>query len=74
MAQNASPKVELFGDRFKPLTYEKIPEQKRLTDRILSGGRTSMGGPFSALLRGPNWAIWRSNWAPHPFPDVAATG
>ena len=54
MAQNAAPKVELFGDRFKPLTYETMtPEQKQLTDRILNSERKSMGGPFNALLRSP---------------------
>jgi 4-carboxymuconolactone decarboxylase len=41
MAQNA-PKLELVGDRFKPLTYE-----------ILNSERKSMGGPFNALLRSP---------------------
>jgi 4-carboxymuconolactone decarboxylase len=54
MAQNATPKLELFGDRFKPLTYETMtPEQKHLTDRILNSERKSMGGPFNALLRSP---------------------
>jgi 4-carboxymuconolactone decarboxylase len=54
MAQNAAPKVELFGDRFKPLTYETMTtEQKQLTDRILNSERKSMGGPFNALLRSP---------------------
>jgi 4-carboxymuconolactone decarboxylase len=53
MAQNA-PKLELVGDRFKPLTYEKMtPEQKRMTDNILNSERKSMGGPFNALLRSP---------------------
>ena len=53
MAQN-TPKLELVGDRFKPLTYEKMtPEQKRMTDNILNSERKSMGGPFNALLRSP---------------------
>ena len=53
MAQNA-PKLDLVGDRFKPLTYEKMtPEQKRMTDNILNSERKSMGGPFNALLRSP---------------------
>ena len=53
MAQN-TPKLELVGDRFKPLTYETMtPEQKRMTDNILNGERKSMGGPFNALLRSP---------------------
>jgi 4-carboxymuconolactone decarboxylase len=54
MAQNTAPKVQLFGDRFKPLTYEQMtPEQKQLTDRILNSERKSMGGPFNTLLRSP---------------------
>jgi len=54
MAQNARPSLNLAGDRFKPLTYEQMtPEQKKMTDHILSGERTSMGGPFNVLLRSP---------------------
>jgi len=54
MAQNTPPKLELVGDRFKPLTYETMtPEQKQLTDHILNSERKSMGGPFNALLRSP---------------------
>ena len=54
MAQNAPPKLDLVGDRFKPLTYEQMtPEQKRMTDNILNSERKSMGGPFNALLRSP---------------------
>jgi 4-carboxymuconolactone decarboxylase len=53
MAQN-TPRLELIGDRFKPLVYEKMtPEQKRMTDNILNSERKSMGGPFNALLRSP---------------------
>jgi 4-carboxymuconolactone decarboxylase len=53
MAQNA-PRLELVGDRFKPLTYETMtPEQKRMTDNVLTGERKSMGGPFNVLLRSP---------------------
>ena len=53
MAQNA-PKLDLVGDRFKPLTYEGMtPEQKRMTNSVLSGERKSMGGPFNVLLRSP---------------------
>jgi 4-carboxymuconolactone decarboxylase len=53
MAQN-TPKLELVGDRFKPLTFETMtPEQKRMTDNILKSERKSMGGPFNALLRSP---------------------
>jgi hypothetical protein len=54
MAQNSRPPLNLAGDRFKPLTYEQMtPEQKALTDHILSGPRASMGGPFNVLLRSP---------------------
>jgi 4-carboxymuconolactone decarboxylase len=54
MAQNSPPALNLVGDRFKPLTYDKMTaEQKKLTDNILSGERRSMGGPFNALLRSP---------------------
>ena len=54
MAQNARPSLNLVGDRFKPLTYEQMtPEQKKMTENILSGERTSMGGPFNVLLRSP---------------------
>jgi 4-carboxymuconolactone decarboxylase len=54
MAQNAAPKVQLFGDRFKPLTYDTMTaEQRQLTDHILNSERKSMGGPFNALLRSP---------------------
>jgi 4-carboxymuconolactone decarboxylase len=54
MAQNSTPKLELFGDRFKPLSYEQMtPEQQQLTDRILDSERKSMGGPFNTLLRSP---------------------
>src|SRR5438552_2553174 len=53
MAQNR-PALNLVGDRFKPLTYETMtPEQKAMTDHVLSGPRASMGGPFNALLRSP---------------------
>jgi 4-carboxymuconolactone decarboxylase len=54
MAQSARPTLNLTGDRFKPLTYEQMtPEQKAMTDHILSGPRGSMGGPFNVLLRSP---------------------
>jgi 4-carboxymuconolactone decarboxylase len=54
MAQSTPPKLDLVGDRFKPLTYETMTsEQKQLTDHILNSERKSMGGPFNALLRSP---------------------
>jgi len=46
--------LHLRGDRFKPLTYaEMTPEQKTLTEHVLSGERKSMDGPFNAYLRSP---------------------
>jgi 4-carboxymuconolactone decarboxylase len=44
----------LRGGRFAPLTYDKMtPEQKKLTDNLLSGERKGMDGPFNVLLRSP---------------------
>jgi 4-carboxymuconolactone decarboxylase len=46
--------LQLRGDRFAPLTYDTMtPEQKTMVDHILSGERTSLGGPFNVLLRSP---------------------
>src|SRR5579863_5867753 len=47
-------KLDLRGDRFKPLTYEQMtPEQKALIDHLLSGERGTVTGPFNVLLRSP---------------------
>jgi 4-carboxymuconolactone decarboxylase len=44
----------LRGDRFKALTWETLtPEQKTMVNDLLSGTRTSLNGPFNALLRSP---------------------
>jgi 4-carboxymuconolactone decarboxylase len=52
-AQTA-PKLDLRGDRFKPLTYEQLtPEQKTMIDHLLQGERGTTTGPFNALLRSP---------------------
>ncbi|HJS73528.1 MAG TPA: carboxymuconolactone decarboxylase family protein, partial [Vicinamibacteria bacterium] len=41
-------------DRFKPLTSDELtPEQKIMIDDLLAGSRSSLGGPFNALLRSP---------------------
>lgn len=49
-----TPKFQLRGDRFKPLTYEEMtPEQRTLIDHLLSGPRGSVNGPFNAMLRSP---------------------
>lgn len=46
--------LNLRGDRFKPLTWEQLtPEQKTMVNDLLAGSRTSLGGPFNALLRSP---------------------
>ena len=53
MAQQAR-NLDLRGDRFKPLTWEQLSgEQKAMVDDLLSGSRTSLGGPFNVLLRSP---------------------
>jgi 4-carboxymuconolactone decarboxylase len=53
-AQVPAGGLKLRGDRFTPLTYDQMtPEQKTLTDHILSGPRHSMDGPFNVLLRSP---------------------
>src|SRR5919198_5934641 len=55
MAQTPStPKLNLVGDRFKPLTYEQLtPAQKAMADHLLAGERRGAGGPFNVLLRSP---------------------
>ncbi len=46
--------LSLRGDRFKPLTWEQLTsEQKTMVNDLLAGSRTSLGGPFNALLRSP---------------------
>ncbi|HVB56776.1 MAG TPA: hypothetical protein VNE63_10150 [Candidatus Acidoferrales bacterium] len=46
--------LHLRGGRFKPLVYpEMTPEQKAMTDHVLSGDRGSMNGPYNVLLRSP---------------------
>jgi len=49
-----TPDLHLRGDRFAPLTYDRLtPEQKTMVDHLLSGERKGMNGPFNALLRSP---------------------
>jgi len=49
--------AQMDTQRFKPLTPETMtPEQKEVADRIMSGPRKGMRGPFSALLRSPELA------------------
>lgn len=45
------------GERFAPLSLDNLtPDQKRITDRILSGSRGRIAGPWNALLRSPRLA------------------
>ena len=53
VAQEAR-KLDLRGDRFKPLTWEQLnPAQKTMVNDLLAGSRTSLSGPFNVLLRSP---------------------
>ena len=55
LAQTKSnPDLHLRGDRFKPLTYDKLtPEQKAMADHLLAGERGGINGPFNVTLRSP---------------------
>jgi 4-carboxymuconolactone decarboxylase len=47
--------LNLRGDRFAPLKAEQLTaEQKTMVADLLSGTRTSLNGPFNALLRSPD--------------------
>jgi 4-carboxymuconolactone decarboxylase len=47
--------LDLRGDRFTPLTWDRLaPEQQTMVNDLLSGSRTSLGGPFNVLLRSPD--------------------
>ena len=47
-------KVELRGDRFKPLKYEEMtPAQKTMIEHLFAGERGGANGPFNVLLRSP---------------------
>jgi 4-carboxymuconolactone decarboxylase len=53
VAQEAR-KLDLRGDRFKPLTWEQLtPAQKTMVNDVLTGARGSLGGPYNVLLRSP---------------------
>jgi len=46
--------LDLRGDRFAPLTFEQLtPQQETMVTDLLAGTRTSLNGPFNALLRSP---------------------
>jgi 4-carboxymuconolactone decarboxylase len=47
-------KLDLRGDRFKPLTTEQLtPEQRTMIEHLMAGERTALTGPFNVLLRSP---------------------
>lgn len=51
------PPLNLRGDRFPPLTWETMtPDQVKMAEHILAGGRPNLGGPHNVLLRSPAWA------------------
>jgi 4-carboxymuconolactone decarboxylase len=48
------PKINLAGNRFRPLTWETMtPEQRTMVEHLLAGPRGGLGGPFNVLLRSP---------------------
>jgi len=60
------PDLNLRGDRFAPLTYERMtPEQKTLTDHVLAGERGTMSGPFNVLLRSPEMGDLAQKFGAH---------
>src|SRR5439155_6120072 len=49
-----APELRLRGDRFKPLTYDKLnAEQKTMVEHMLAGERGGTNGPFNVTLRSP---------------------
>ena len=55
MAQAPNPHdVKLRGNRFKPLTYDKMTsEQKTMLEHLFAGERGGANGPFNVTLRSP---------------------
>jgi len=50
----ATRDLKLRGDRFRPLTYDKLtPEQKAMVEHLFAGERGGMNGPFNVTLRSP---------------------
>jgi len=50
----ATRDLRLRGDRFKPLTYDRLtPEQKTMVEHLFAGERGGMNGPFNVTLRSP---------------------
>ena len=60
------PDLDMRGDRFKPLTYEEMtPEQRMTTDNILGGERGSMHGPYNVMLRSPEMGDLAQKFGAH---------
>jgi 4-carboxymuconolactone decarboxylase len=58
--------LQMRGDRFKPLNYEEMtPEQKTMTDHVLSGDRGTMAGPYNVLLRSPEMGDLAQKFGAH---------
>jgi 4-carboxymuconolactone decarboxylase len=55
IAQAPAPRdLHLRGDRFKPLTYDKLTaEQKTMVEHLFAGERGGTNGPFNVTLRSP---------------------
>jgi 4-carboxymuconolactone decarboxylase len=50
----AARDLHLRGDRFQPLTYDKLTaEQKAMVEHLLAGERGGTNGPFNVTLRSP---------------------
>ena len=46
--------LNLRGDRFRPLTWNELTsEQRTMVTDVLNGQRSTLNGPFNALLRSP---------------------
>ncbi len=54
VGQAAPPAINLKGDRFAPLTWDKMtPEQRKMAESVMAGPRKDLGGPMNILLRSP---------------------
>jgi len=55
--------LALAGDRFAPLTWDKMSSaQKTMIDHLLAGPRAGTGGPFNVLLRSPEMGDLAQEW------------
>lgn len=47
-------KLQMRGDRFKPLAFDQMtPPQKAMVEHLLAGPRGGLNGPYNVLLRSP---------------------